>query len=235
VKPLDRGDGTATESFAPTERTTLRRHAERGSYERETVENIRDEALICHLGFVSDGQPYVIPTIHARCGDRLYLHGSAASRMLGMLRQGIPICVTATLLDGLVLARSAFRHSMNYRSVVVLGMATEVTAPSEKKAALEAIVEHVVPGRMAEVRPPNEVELTATMVLFVPLREVSAKIRSGPPLDVETDYSWPCWAGEIPLRLTALPPVRDPRLGPSVELSQCLNEYQRGGSAGRTG
>jgi uncharacterized protein len=233
VKPRHGGDGAATESFAPTERTTLRRHAERGNYERETVENILDEALICHLGFVSDGQPYVIPTIHARCGDRLYLHGSAASRMLGTIRQGIPICVTATLLDGLVLARSAFRHSMNYRSVVVLGTATEVTSPSEKKAALEAIVEHVAPGRLAEIRPPNEAELSATMVLFLPLLEVSAKIRSGPPLDVETDYSWLCWAGEIPLRLTAFAPVRDPRLVPSIALPQYLHEYQRGGGARR--
>ncbi len=231
MKPQDQGDGSATEGFAPTDRTALRRHPERGCYDRETVASILDEALICHLGFVSDGQPYVIPTIHARCGDQLYLHGSAASRMLGTIRQGLPVCVTVTLLDGLVLARSAFRHSMNYRSVVVLGTATEVTSPGEKKAALEAIVEHVAPGRMAQARPPNEAELSSTMVLSIPLREVSAKIRTGPPLDAETDYSWPCWAGEIPLRLTALPPVGDPRLGPDIELPQWVKEYRRGGGA----
>jgi uncharacterized protein len=219
--------GFAPGGFPPTERTALQRHPERGSYERETVAQILDEALICHLGFVADGQPYVIPTIHARCGDRLYLHGSAASRMLRTIKEGVPICVTATLLDGLVLARSAFRHSMNYRSVVVLGVATEVASPSEKKAALEAIVEHVIPGRSSQVRSPNESELSATMVLSVPLQEVSAKVRTGPPVDAETDYGWPCWAGEIPLRLTALAPVSDPRLDPSIELPGWAKEYRR--------
>lgn len=218
-----------SERFPPTERTTLGRRPKRGSYDRRTVEQILDEALICHLGFAVDGQPYVIPTIHARCGDRLYVHGSAASRMLRTLKQGVPMCVTATLLDGLVLARSAFHHSMNYRSVVVLGVATEVDGTSEKKAALEALVEHVVPGRVQQVRPPTESELLATMVLSIPLQEVSAKIRTGPPIDDEPDYGWPCWAGEIPLRLTAFPPVSDSRLDPSVHAPGWAKNYRRAG------
>ncbi len=216
--------------FDPTERTTLRRLPKRGSYDRETVERILDEALICHLGFVIEGQPYVIPTIYVRCGDRLYVHGSAASRMLRTIQHGVPICVTATLLDGLVLARSAFHHSMNYRSVVVLGVATEVSEPSEKRAALGAIVEHVVPGRGAQVRPPTEAELSATLVLSIPLQEVSAKIRTGPPLDEESDYGWPCWAGEIPLRLTAFAPVSDPRLDPGIEVPGWAKNYRRAGA-----
>jgi uncharacterized protein len=216
-----------SEQFVSTERTRLQRLPKRGSYDRETVEQILDEALICHMGFVVDGQPYVIPTIHARCGDRLYVHGSAASRMLRTLQGGVPICATATLLDGLVMARSAFHHSMNYRSVVVLGVAAEVSEPSEKRAALRAIVEHVAPGRNAEVRPPTEAELSATMVLSIPLQEVSAKIRTGPPLDDESDYGWPCWAGEIPLRLMSFAPVSDPRLDSSVEAPGWAKKYQR--------
>jgi nitroimidazol reductase NimA-like FMN-containing flavoprotein (pyridoxamine 5'-phosphate oxidase superfamily) len=219
-----------TEEFEPTERTTLRRFPKRGSYDREVVARILDEALICHLGFVVDGQPYVIPTTHARCGDRLYVHGSAAGRMPRTLQQGLPICVTVTLLDGLVMARSAFHHSMNYRSVVVLGVATEVREASEKRAALEAIVEHVVPGRWAQVRPPTESELGATMVLSVSLREVSAKIRTGPPLDDESDYGWPCWAGEIPLRLTSFAPMSDRRLDPRIEVPGWAKNYRRHGA-----
>lgn len=221
----------ATEQFAPTERTALRRLPQRGSYQREVVEQILDEALICHVGFLVDGQPYVIPTVHVRCGERLYLHGSGASRMLRTLRQGVPLCVTATLLDGLVLARSAFHHSMNYRSVVVLGVGTEVSEPTEKRAALRAIVEHVAPGRSAQVRPPTEAELSATIVLSIPLREVSAKIRSGPPIDDELDYQWPCWAGEIPLCLTASAPVSDPRLDPSIEAPGWARNYRRAGAS----
>ena len=211
--------------YAPTERTTVVRHPERARYEKEVVEQILDKALICHFGFIVEGQPYVIPAIHARRGDRLYLHGSGASRMLRTLREGVPMCVTVTLLDGLVLARSAFKHSMNYRSVVVLGVATEVTDAAEKRAALKAIVEHVVPGRNEEARPPTESELGATMVLSILLEEVSAKIRSGPPADDELDYQWPCWAGEIPLRLTALAPVSDPRLHRSVEAPEYVKSY----------
>ena len=218
-----------SENFVPSERTQLRRLPKRGSYEREVVEQILDEALICHIGFVVDRQPYVIPTTHARRGDRLYVHGSAAGRMLKTLQGGVPICVTATLLDGLVLARSAFHHSMNYRSVVVLGVATEVTDLSEKRAALRTVVEHVAPGRWAEVRAPTEAELSATMVLSIPLREVSAKIRTGPALDDESDYGWPCWAGEIPLRLASFAPVSDPRLDSTVEAPAWAKNYRRAG------
>jgi hypothetical protein len=192
-----------------TERTRLRRLPARGSFERATVDAILDEALVCHVGFVHEGQPFVVPTTFARVGDALYVHGSAASRMLRDLREGIPVCVTVTLLDGLVLARSAFHHSMNYRSVVILGMAAEVTDEAERLSALEAIVEHVMPGRWEQVRPPSPQELRATMVLRLPIVEASAKIRTGGPLDDADDMGWPCWAGHVPLRLTALEPVPD--------------------------
>jgi nitroimidazol reductase NimA-like FMN-containing flavoprotein (pyridoxamine 5'-phosphate oxidase superfamily) len=192
-----------------TERTRVRRRPERASYERAVVHAILDEALVCHVGFVHDAQPFVLPTTHARVRDRLYLHGAAASRMLRGLREGIPVCVTVTLLDGLVLARAAMHHSMNYRSVVVLGAASEVTDEAERLAALEAIVEHVLPGRWREVRPPSPQELRATMVLRVPIREASAKIRTGGPLDGPEDLAWPCWAGHVPLELVAGAPVPD--------------------------
>src|SRR5213594_206551 len=167
---------------APSARTTVRRLPARASYERATIDAILDEAVFCHIGFVAEGQPYVIPTIHARAGDRLYFHGSAASRMLRTLSEGIPVCVTATLIDGLVLARSAFHHSVNYRSVVVLGVASEVVG-DEKLPALRAIAQRLVPGRWNDVRPPNEKELRATSVLQLPLDRVSAKVRVGPPKD----------------------------------------------------
>src|SRR5438876_3424680 len=166
---------------APSARTTVRRLPARASYERARIDAILDEAVFCHVGFVAEGQPYVIPTIHVRVGDRLYLHGSAASRMLGTLAEGVPVCVTATLLDGLVLARSAFHHSLNYRSVVILGRAAEVTEPAERLAALEAIVEHGVPGRWREVRAPNERELKLRTVLLLPSAEASAKLGTGGP------------------------------------------------------
>jgi uncharacterized protein len=187
----------------------VRRLAERGRYDRETIDAIFDEALVCHVGFVEDGQPLVIPTIHARVGDVLYLHGSRASRMLGVLRDGASVCVTATIVDGLVLARSAFHHSMNYRSVVLLGVAYQIEG-EEKLEALRAIAEHLVPGRWGDVRPPNEKELRATSVLRLPLDRVSAKIRVGPPKDDEADLDLPVWAGELPLRMIALEPRADP-------------------------
>src|SRR5689334_14903795 len=189
------------ETMPASERTTIRRLPRRAAYDRATVEAILDEALHCHLGFAVDGQPYVIPTIHARAADRVYVHGSAASRMLRATGAGIPVCLTVTLVDGLVFARSAFHHPMNYRSVVVLGAARAVVEPEEKLAALHAIVEHVAPGRWGTVRPPSEQELRATTVLAVPLDEVSAKLRTGPPLDDEEDYALACWAGVLPLRL----------------------------------
>jgi nitroimidazol reductase NimA-like FMN-containing flavoprotein (pyridoxamine 5'-phosphate oxidase superfamily) len=195
-----------------TERTTLRRLPKRGDHERATVDAILDEALVCHVGFVVEGQPYVIPTIHGRAGDRLYVHGSAASRMLRTLSGGVPVCVTVTLVDGLVMARSAFHHSMNYRSVVVLGTATAVEDEGEKREALRTIVEHVAPGRWAQAREPNATELKATSVLRLPIEEASAKIRTGPPVDDEEDYALPVWAGVIPLRLVAQAPVADARL-----------------------
>ena len=186
-----------------TDRTRVRRHPERGVYDRESIDAILDEALICHVGFVVDGQPFVIPTIHARAGDVLYLHGSTASRMLRTIGDGVDVCVTVTLLDGIVLARSVYNHSMNYRSVVVLGGARLVDDPEEKLAALEAVVEHVVPGRWADARQPNRKELKATSVLALPLDEASAKIRTGPPSDFEEDEDLPIWAGVIPLGLVA--------------------------------
>jgi nitroimidazol reductase NimA-like FMN-containing flavoprotein (pyridoxamine 5'-phosphate oxidase superfamily) len=192
-----------------TERTRLRRLPARGSFERSTIDAILDDALVCHIGFVHGGQPYVIPTTFARVGDVLYVHGSAASRMLRGLREGIPVCVTVTLLDGLVFARSAFHHSMNYRSVVILGVASEVTDGAEQLRALEAVVEHAFPERWREVRPPSRKELRATMVLRLPILEASAKVRSGGPLDDPEDLGWPCWAGHVPVRLTALAPLPD--------------------------
>jgi nitroimidazol reductase NimA-like FMN-containing flavoprotein (pyridoxamine 5'-phosphate oxidase superfamily) len=212
-----------------SERVRVRRLPRRGVYDQEAVHAILDEGLVCHVGFVADGQPFVIPTTYARVGDRLYIHGSAASRMLRTLREGVPVSVTVTLLDGLVLARSAFHHSMNYRSVVALGVAREVGDPAEKSAALDAIVEHVMPGRMADVRPPTPNELKATLVLCLTLEEVAAKVRSGPPLDDEEDYALPCWAGVLPLRLTPSAPVADPRLAPGIEPPAAVREYRRTG------
>jgi len=210
----------------PTPRTTVRRLPKRGHYDRETIAAILDEGLVCHVGFVVDGQPYVIPTIYARSGDRLYLHGSAVSRMLRTLAGGVPVCVTVTLLDGLVLARSVFNHSMNYRSVVVLGTVAALEG-KEKMLALQTIAEHVVPGRWKEARGPSETELKQTLVLSLPLDEASAKVRTGPPEDEEEDYALPHWAGVLPLQLTASPPVADPRLPPGIPLPASVRGWRR--------
>jgi len=196
-------------TLTPTPRTTVRQRADRGSYDRAVIDAILDEGLVCHVGFSVEGQPYVLPMNYARVGDRLFLHGSRASRLLTSLAKGVPVCLTVTLLDGVVLARSALRHSLNYRSVVVLGTATEVTDRAEKRAAMEAILEHAVPGRSREVRPPSDAELDMTLVAALPLLEASAKRRSGPPVDLETDRAASCWAGEIPLQLVAGPPRPD--------------------------
>ena len=217
--------------IAPTERTTVRRLPKRGSYDRAVLDAILDEGLVCHVGFAVSGQPYVIPTTYGRVGDRLYLHGSAASRMLKELRGGIPVCVTVTHLDGLVLARSAFHHSMNYRSAVVLGMAEEVVDAEERGAALRAIVDHVVPGRWDTVRSPSEIELRATLVLRLAIDEASAKIRSGPPVDDDADYELPFWAGELPIRTTVLPAVADPRLLAGIPVPPHVTGYRRPGAA----
>ena len=215
------------ENFNPTERTQLKRLPARGSYEREAVYRILDEGLVCHVGFVANGSPFVIPTGYGRDGDTLYVHGSAASRMLRTLAGGVRVCVTVTLLDGLVLARSAFHHSMNYRSVVVFGTASVVEDAAEKVAALRAITEHIAPGRWAEAREPDEGELRKTLVLKLPLTEASAKVRTGPPIDDEPDYELPVWAGEIPLTLTAGAPVPDPRLAPDLEPPPHVLHYSR--------
>jgi nitroimidazol reductase NimA-like FMN-containing flavoprotein (pyridoxamine 5'-phosphate oxidase superfamily) len=191
-------------------RTEVTRHPERGVYDREAIDRILDEALICHVGFVHEGHPFVIPTIHARSGDTLYVHGSPASRMLKELGEGVDVCVTVTLLDGLVLARSVYNHSMNYRSVLVLGRARVLREPAEKLAALEAVVEHVVPGRWEDARRPTEKELAGTSVLALPLDEASAKVRTGPPSDFEADLELPVWAGVIPVALSTGPPDGPP-------------------------
>jgi uncharacterized protein len=202
---------------APTDRTRVRRTPQRGAYERDTIDAILDETLISHVGFVHDAHPVVIPTLHARLGDRLYLHGSAASRMLRTLLRGVPVCVTATLVDGLVLARSAFHHSVNYRSVVVFGEATAVEPEEERLKALELFTEKLVPGRWGEVRPPTRQELKGTKVLSLPLDEASAKVRSGPPIDDDEDYDLPVWAGVLPLGTQGAEPQPDPRLDPAIE------------------
>jgi uncharacterized protein len=210
-----------------TTRTTIKRLPKRGVYERHAIYQILDEGLICHVGFVAEDQPVVIPTGYARVDDHLYIHGSQASRMLRTLAAGVDVCVTVTLLDGLVLARSAFHHSMNYRSVIVFGRAVEVDERSEKLAALRAFSEHMVPGRWDEVRQPNEQELRATTVLLLPLTEGSAKIRTGPPIDDEEDYALPIWAGLVPLRLVAGLPVPDPRLANNIEMPAYCSKYTR--------
>jgi nitroimidazol reductase NimA-like FMN-containing flavoprotein (pyridoxamine 5'-phosphate oxidase superfamily) len=215
------------ETFAQTQRTTLKRLPKRGVFDRQLVYNILDEGFICHVGFIAETQPFVIPTGYARVGDELYIHGSQASRMLKTVGQGIDICVTVTLLDGLVLARSAFHHSMNYRSVVVFGQATAITEREDKLTALRALSEHMIPGRWDEVRPPSEQELRQTSVLFLPLTEASAKVRTGPPLDDEEDYELGVWAGVIPLRLIAGAPVADPRLPQGIAVPDHASCYRR--------
>jgi nitroimidazol reductase NimA-like FMN-containing flavoprotein (pyridoxamine 5'-phosphate oxidase superfamily) len=210
-----------------TARTTLKRLPQRGAFDRESINQILDEGFICHVGFAVGGQPFVIPTGYARAGDRLFIHGSQASRMLRTLGQGIDVCLTVTLIDGLVLARSAFHHSMNYRSVVVFGRATVVDEREEKLAALRALSEHMIPGRWDDVREPSERELQLTTVLSLPLEEASAKVRTGPPLDDEEDYELPVWAGVIPLRLVANAPVPDPRLPAGIEPPSYALDYSR--------
>jgi hypothetical protein len=210
-----------------TERTTLSRHPERGTHDREVIHQILDEGFVCHVGFVSDGQPFVIPTGYGRVGEYIYIHGSAASRMLRNLEKGIPVCVTVTLVDGLVLARAAFSHSMNYRSVVVLGKATLVDDPEEKVMALRAVSDQIIRGRWAEVRQPSEQELKATSVLKLPLTEASAKIRTGPPKDKDEDYSSPVWAGVLPLRLATGEPERDPAMKKEASLPESLKDYKK--------
>lgn len=215
------------ENFNQTERTTLKRLPKRGNYERETVYQILDEGFVCHVGFVFDNRPFVIPTGYGRAGDNLYIHGSMASRMLKTLRKGVDVCVTVTLLDGLVLARSSFHHSMNYRSVVIFGRARVVEDEKEKMEALRAFSDQVMRGRWEDARLHNQQELRATMVLSLPLTEASAKIRTGPPLDDEEDYALEVWAGVLPLKMVAGEAVPDPRLKDRAEVPRYVRDYKR--------
>jgi nitroimidazol reductase NimA-like FMN-containing flavoprotein (pyridoxamine 5'-phosphate oxidase superfamily) len=204
----------AMTSRAPSSDTRVRRHPERAHYDRETVDQVLDECLACHLGFVADGRPFVIPTIHARSEDVVYIHGSNASRMIGSLQHGVDVCLTVTILDGIVLARSAFSSSMNYRSVCVLGRATEVTDDAEKESAFAAIVEHIARGRWADCRRPTAKEVGATTVMRLPLTEYSCKVRTGPPIESAEDIDLPYWAGIVPLHLEAGVPADSPNLLP---------------------
>jgi nitroimidazol reductase NimA-like FMN-containing flavoprotein (pyridoxamine 5'-phosphate oxidase superfamily) len=214
-------------SSAPSKRTIVQRGPQRAEYDRTIIYQILDEAFICHVGFVVDGEPVVIPMSYARMGDQLVIHGSQASRMMRSLEAGVSICVTVLILDGLVLARSAFDHSMNYRSVVVFGRAYSLNDASEKREALRRFSEHICPGRWAEVRRPNDNELKATMVLALALDEASAKVRSGPPVDQKEDYDFPVWAGELPLRLVTGAPVADPQMPLPIPTPAYLLNYCR--------
>jgi uncharacterized protein len=211
----------------PSDRSTVRRLPQRASYEEAAIHAILDEGLVAHVGLAVDGQPYVLPMVYGRVGRTLYLHGASVSRLARQLALGVPVCLTVTLLDGLVLARSAFHHSANDRSVVALGTAALVTDEAEKLRALEAFTDHVLRGRWAEVRPPNVQELKATSVLRLPLGEASAKVRSGPPKDDEEDLGLDCWAGVLPLRLTALAPVDDPQLRSGLRPPAALLDFRR--------
>lgn len=209
-------NGPASSTLTATDRTRLKRMPKRGVFDRDAIYRILDEGFFCHVAFVVDGQPFAIPTGYARVGDAVYLHGSAASRMLRSIGAGIPVCVTVTLVDGLVLARSAFHHSLNYRSVVMLGEARPVTDPAEKAKALKAFTNHVVPDRWDELRPVTAQELLGTSVLMLPIEEASAKVRTGPPIDDEEDLTWPVWAGVVPLALHTGQPIPDAHARPDL-------------------
>jgi len=213
----------------PTPRTRLVREPQRAVYDRAEAYQILDEGFICHVGFVADGHPFVIPTGYGRAGNNLYIHGSAASRMLRRLDEGVQVCVTVTLLDGLVLARSIFNHSMNYRSVVVLGTAHAVEDRAEKLEALRLLSEHIIPGRWTESRQPNEKELKATLVMKLPIEEFSAKVRKGPPIDDEEDMAFRTWAGVLPLITKPGAPINDPQLDPGIPVPDYVQKYTREG------
>jgi uncharacterized protein len=209
----------------PTKRTELRRIPDRGSHDWETINQILDAGFLAHVGFCVEGQPFVIPTLYGRDGEKLYLHGSAASRMLRELETGVPVCLTVTLVDGLVLSRSAFDHSMNYRSVVAFGTARKIADSEQKTKSLRVISEHLIAGRWADVREPSEKELKATTVLEFSIEEVSSKVRSGPPLDDENDYGLPVWAGVLPLEIKSRPPIPDDKLVEGVTLPDYVRRY----------
>jgi len=219
------------DELSRTDRTTLRRLPNRGVYDRASIHSILDQGLICHVGFVVDGQPYVIPTIHVRVGEQFFFHGSPASRMLRALEQGVEACVTVTLLDGLVLARSAFHHSMNYRSAIVFGTAMPVESSEEKLRVLRALSDHLIKGRWQEVRSPSPSELKGTLVLSLPIDEASAKVRTGPPVDDEDDYGLPVWAGVLPLKIVATEPVADTRLPQDIAPPSYITRYPGPGPA----
>ena len=218
---------TNQQKLIPTQRSQIKRLPQRSNYELQTIYDILDEGLVCQVGFSIDNQPFVIPTTYGRINDKLYIHGSPASRMLRTLLGGIQVCVTVTLLDGLVLARSAFHHSMNYRSVVIFGIAEVVSDLDEKQEALQAFTEHIIPGRWEEVRQPNNQELQGTLVLSLPLTEASAKVRTGMPNDDEDDYSLPVWAGVLPLQLIPGEIVDDSRLQEGIKIPTCIENYSR--------
>jgi nitroimidazol reductase NimA-like FMN-containing flavoprotein (pyridoxamine 5'-phosphate oxidase superfamily) len=213
--------------YDQTERTRIYRKPGRGSYDRDLVHSILDEALTCHVGFVADGQPFVIPTIHARDGETLYLHGAKGNRMLNSLIDGTPCCVTVTLIDELVLARAALHHSLNYRSVMVLGEAHEVTDPAEKERALHTVVEHIAPGRADEIRGADETDLRSTRVLSIPIEEASAKVRTGPPIDEEADLELPHWAGQLPLTQGTAEPIPAPDLAGDPAIPDSIKSWSR--------
>jgi uncharacterized protein len=215
------------ESYTPTERTQVKRRSQRGHYDRETVNRILDEAFLCHVGFIAEGRPVVIPTAYGRDGDRIYLHGAPLNRTLRSMADGLDVCVTVTLIDGLVLARSAFHHSLNYRSVVIFGRAREVKERAAKQRALRVFTDHVIRGRWEQVREPDAQETDATMVVELPLEEVSAKIRSGPPIDDEADMSLPVWAGVLPMAVVTGTPMADPQMAEGVEVPEYVRGYER--------
>lgn len=216
-----------SEKIAPTDRTKVKRIPKRGNFDRETIYQILDEGFICHIGFTIDDEPFVIPTGYARNDDDLLIHGSSASRMMRALAWETPVCVTVTLIDGIVLARSAFHHSMNYRSVVILGKAQLIKTDEERFEALKLLSEHIVPGRWREVRPPNELELKATTVVRLPIKEASAKIRTGDPVDDAEDYDLNVWAGVMPLKMAAAKPIRDKLLKEEIEMPEYIFNQKR--------
>jgi nitroimidazol reductase NimA-like FMN-containing flavoprotein (pyridoxamine 5'-phosphate oxidase superfamily) len=215
-------------TLAPTERTRIFRKPARGSYDRDLVHSILDEALICHIGFVQDGQPFVTPTIHARVGETVYLHGANGNRMFRALAEGVDCCLTVSLIDELVLARAAMHHSMNYRSAMVFGTASEVTDPAEKERALRAVIEHVAPGRSDEVRGPDPTELRSTRVLALPIEEASAKVRTGPPGDDDEDMHLSSWAGRLPLAVSSGQPIPAPDLAAHLPVPESVRGWKRG-------
>jgi len=213
--------------FTPTERTKLRRKPDRGTYDRETIYNILDQAFVCHVGFIADGMPVVVPTNYVRVGDKLYLHGSTASRLMKTLGSGTPFCLSVTLLDGIVFSPTATGHSVNYRSVVVMGKAELVEDPAAKLEAMRDFVEYVLRGRWATVRPPSEQELRGTMVLAVPLVEASAKVRVGFAVDDDKEYAGRAWTGVLPFKWTPGEPVSDPRGNPAIPVPENIQRYSR--------